>query len=207
MSVDPHPSRPARAAEVDRVVEILVLAFQTDPIWSVALATGDGRTDHLAPYWRLFVDGAMRFGTVHVTDDLGACAVWLPPGEDELDDARATQLDALLDDVMTPSGPEAIHRLYERFEASRGSQPDHAYLSLLATDPDRRGQGIGQRLLAADLERWDAQGIPAYLESTNPANDHRYERAGFRPIGSFEAVLDDARVTAFWRHVGGDGAG
>jgi GNAT superfamily N-acetyltransferase len=207
VTVDPRPSRPARASEVEHLVEILVVAFRTDPIWGVALARPDGRTDHLAPYWRLFVDGAMRFGTVHVTDDLGACAIWLPPGEDELDDARARRLDALLDDVMTPSGLEAIHRLYGRFEASRGSQPDHAYLSLLATDPDRRGQGIGQRLLAADLERWDAQGVPTYLESTNPANDHRYERAGFRRIGGFGAVLDGAWVTAFWRPVGGGGAG
>jgi GNAT superfamily N-acetyltransferase len=203
MTLEPHRSRPARTSEVDRVVEILVLAFRTDPIWGPALARPDGREDHLGPYWRLFVDGAMRFGTVHLADDLGACAVWLPPGEDELDEARATRLDVLLHEVMSPPGLDAIHRLYERFEASRRRQPAHAYLSLLATDPHRRGQGIGQALLAADLERWDAHGIPAYLESTNPANDHRYERAGFHPVGGFDAVLDDARVTAFWRPVGG----
>jgi hypothetical protein len=45
--------------------------------------------------------------------------------------------------------------------------------------------------------------VPAYLESTNPANDHRYERAGFRSVGGFTAVLDDAPVTAFWRPAAG----
>jgi len=50
---------------------------------------------------------------------------------------------------------------------------------------------------------WDALGVPAYLESTNPANDHRYERAGFRSVGGFTAVLDDAPVTAFWRPAAG----
>jgi GNAT superfamily N-acetyltransferase len=183
MTVEARPSRPARPAEVERVVEILAVAFETDPIWGVALARPGGMTDHLAPYWRLFVEGAMRFDTVLVTDDLGACAVWLPPGEDELDDERLVRLEALLDGAMTSNGLEALHALYERFEASRAAQAPHAYLSLLATDPDRRGQGIGQRLLAESLAMWDERGVPAYLESTNPANDHRYERAGFRPVG------------------------
>jgi GNAT superfamily N-acetyltransferase len=71
--------------------------------------------------------------------------------------------------------------------------------SLLASHPDHRGQGIGQRLLAEDLARWDAEHLPAHLESTNPANDHRYERAGFRRIGGFHAVLDDAPISTMWR--------
>jgi hypothetical protein len=42
---------------------------------------------------------------------------------------------------------------------------------------------------------------PGYLESTNPGNDHRYMRAGFRPIGGFRAVRDDAPISAMWRDV------
>jgi len=60
---------------------------------------------------------------------------------------------------------------------------------------------IGQTLLAENLVDWDAQGIPAYLESTNPGNDHRYARAGFLPIGGFSAVLNSAHVTTMWRAV------
>ena len=200
--IEPVP-RLARTADIDDIVEILVLAFERDPIWGVALARPDGRTDHLDPYWRLFVQGAMRFDTVRVTDDLGACAIWLPPNEDELDEDGLARLEALLDDVMGSAALEALHALYERFEASRAARAPHAYLSLLATHPDRRGQGIGQALLAESLRIWDGMGFPAYLESTNPANDHRYERAGFRSVGGFDAVLDEARVTAFWRPVGG----
>jgi predicted GNAT family acetyltransferase len=74
---------------------------------------------------------------------------------------------------------------------------------LLATHPDQRGRGVGQALLAANLERWDRDRVPAYLESTNPANDHRYERAGFRRVGGFRAVRNDAPVTTMWRAVGG----
>jgi hypothetical protein len=34
-------------------------------------------------------------------------------------------------------------------------------------------------------------------------NDHRYARAGFRPVGSFRAVIDDAQVTTMWRDPAG----
>lgn len=58
-------------------------------------------------------------------------------------------------------------------------------------------------LLAANLRDWDERGVPTYLESTNPANDHRYVRAGFRPVGGFVAVRDGAPITTMWRAVGG----
>lgn len=194
--------RPASPAERDAVVRCITLAFATDPVWEPALRRHDGRTDHHEPYWALFVDGAMRYGTARVTDGLEAVSVWLPPGAAELADDGAAALDALLDASLAPEDVAAIRALYERFEASRAPLADHYYLSLLATDPAHRGRGIGQALLAADLAAWDAQGVPAYLESTNGGNDHRYARAGFRPIGGFRAVRDDTWISAMWRDVG-----
>jgi len=105
---------------------------------------------------------------------------------------------------MGEAGAERLAELYERFEANHPQHEEHAYLSLLATHPDHRGRGIGQRLLGENLEIWDRAGVPCYLESTNPANDHRYERAGFRRLGGFTAVLDGAPVTTMWRPVRGD---
>jgi GNAT superfamily N-acetyltransferase len=196
-------SRPASQAERDAVVRCITLAFATDPVWELALRRADGRTDHHRPYWALFVDGAMRYGTVRVTDSLEAVSVWLPPGGTELSDEGAAELEALLAAALPTELVADIHVLYERFEASRAALADHYYLSLLATDPAHRGRGIGQMLLAADLAVWDAEGVPAYLESTNSGNDHRYARAGFRPIGGFSAVRDDTWITAMWRAVGG----
>ena len=54
-------------------------------------------------------------------------------------------------------------------------------------------------LLAATLERIDAEGAPAFLESSNPANDHRYERLGFTRCGEFELAEDGPSVTQMWR--------
>ena len=194
----------AEPGDIDSLAACIANAFATDPIWSVALAGVDGRTDHHQPYWRSVVEGAMRFGTVHHWDSGAAVSVWVPPGESELTPELEQASEALLLRYLDADGVGAMHELYNRFETSRGSVPrQHAYLALLATHWEHRGRGIGQALLAADLGKWDALGIPTYLESSNSANDHRYIRAGFEPVGGFEAVRNDARVTAMWRSVAG----
>jgi hypothetical protein len=41
--------------------------------------------------------------------------------------------------------------------------------------------------------------MPAYLESTNPANDERYKGVGFEPIGEFSYPGGGPVVTTMWR--------
>jgi GNAT superfamily N-acetyltransferase len=92
-----------------------------------------------------------------------------------------------------------ILELFERFEAAHPTEREHYYLSLLGTHPDRRGSGIGMALLAENLAAIDEQHMPAYLESSNPANDARYERVGFTAVGAFETPDGRRRVTTMWR--------
>lgn len=193
------PSRPATEDDVDRVTETLTLAFLADPVWGVALARPDGSTAHHGPIWRLYVEGAIRYSTVYMTEHASAVSIWIPPGGTELSDAQEAVLERLVTGALEPPGVAALHALWERFSAHHPHGEPHAYLSLLATHPDHRGRGIGQVLLAEGLARFDAQGLAAYLESTNPGNDHRYERAGFRRIGGFESVIDRAPISTMWR--------
>jgi hypothetical protein len=41
--------------------------------------------------------------------------------------------------------------------------------------------------------------MPAYLESTNPANLRRYEGVGFAASGTFELPDGGPTVTTMWR--------
>jgi GNAT superfamily N-acetyltransferase len=194
--------RSATSADIDRLTDTITLAFRDDPVWSVALAREDGRTDHQHAYWRLFVSDAIDLGEVRLADDGAAVSVWIPPGATEITPATEGALEAFNLANLGEIGSTEMAKLYRQFEANHPSDPPHAYLSLLATHPERRGRGIGQALLVANLERWDALAVPAYLESTNPANDHRYKRAGFRRVGGFSAIRDDAPITTMWRAVG-----
>ena len=54
-------------------------------------------------------------------------------------------------------------------------------------------------LLAADLARVDEDHMPAYLESSNPANVGRYESVGFAPCGEFSLPEGNVVVTTMWR--------
>jgi hypothetical protein len=54
-------------------------------------------------------------------------------------------------------------------------------------------------LLKENLERIDAERMPAYLESSNPKNNLRYESLGFVPVASFRAPGNGPAVTGMWR--------
>jgi hypothetical protein len=41
--------------------------------------------------------------------------------------------------------------------------------------------------------------MPAYLESSNPDNNGRYERIGFRRVGEFSTPDDRHTVATMWR--------
>jgi GNAT superfamily N-acetyltransferase len=158
----------------------------------------------LPGYWRIVLESAARHHLIFVANDGAAVSVWLPPGVGDVAPDLEAPLEALADRSLDPAALADLPELDRRFGASRASvPPDHAYLSLLATHPEHRGRGVGQALLAADLVTWDAARLPTYLESSNPANDHRYARAGFRPVGGFQAVRDGAPITTMWRDVGG----
>jgi hypothetical protein len=45
----------------------------------------------------------------------------------------------------------------------------------------------------------DAEGLPAYLESSNPANNDRYGGVGFQAVGEFAYPGGGPVVTTMWR--------
>ncbi len=193
----------ATTADLDLVTDMIALAFAIDPVWGTALARPDGSTEHFAAYWRPYIEGALRHSAVYLAEGAAAVAVWIPPGCDEMTQTQEAEVLALVENQLPAESLAPMLTLWDRFTAAQPPGTTHAYLSLLATHPQSRGQGIGQKLLRENLERFDAQGIPTYLESTNPANNHRYERAGFSRLEGFTSTFDSAPITRMWRPVGG----
>ena len=63
-------------------------------------------------------------------------------------------------------------------------------------------------LLAENLRTIDTTDPrPAYLESSNPANDARYARHGFEPVGSISRPDGRAKATKMWREPNPVGSG
>lgn len=191
--------RTATERDLEPVTRLLTAAFENDPLWGWAFPD---RAD-LESWWRFHVTSALRFPWVRILDDLAAVAVWIPPGESELTDGEEAEVEPLVRSLAGPRA-DAILELLERFERSHPQdRPPHYYLSLLGTDPSRRGFGYGMALLEQCLAAIDAESMPAYLESSNPGNDPGYERRGFRRIGGFERPDGQLTVATMWRHPGG----
>jgi len=193
----------AGTEDIDTVLEIITLAFATDPVWGVALTRPDGVTDHSATYWRPYIEGAMLNSGVYLSEGATAVAVWIPPGYAEMTESQEAEVVKVVENSLPAESLPTMLELWDRFALAQPQDPPHAYLSFLATHPDHRGRGVGQELLRENLDEFDAQGLPTYLESTNPANNHRYVRAGFSPIGQFESPFNDAPIAKMWRPVGG----
>jgi GNAT superfamily N-acetyltransferase len=188
---------PVTGAEADRIVELLALAFYDDPTWGWAFPDPASRLDQLRAWWGLYVHAAVPYGCVRMAGDGGAAAVWIPPGRPELPEEDEARVEPLLRDLIGSRADDVL-ALVDTFESNHPHETPHYYLSLLGTHPDHRGQGKGMRLLAATLAQFDAEVIPAYLESSNSANDHRYERLGFARVGEF-AVPGGGTVSCMWR--------
>ncbi|PBC67647.1 acetyltransferase (GNAT) family protein [Streptomyces sp. TLI_235] len=193
----PVPARVAKPADVDAVVGILTAAFFDDPVWGPIFPDRTRRAEQAAAMWRLYVTSALRYPWMFLTEGLEAMALWIPPGGTELTDAETAGLGDFLTEVAGPQVSADIVRICDQLEEAHPDEP-HFYLTLLATHPDHRGRGLGMGLVATVLNQVDALGAPAYLESTNPTNLPRYERAGFVPR---ERITTDAGpvVATMWR--------
>lgn len=111
------------------------------------------------------------------TTDLSGAACWFPPGTTKLN-FRETLAEAL------PFLPEGLPRLgrVSRFEGAikqRWPKEPHWYLAILSVSPESQGGGHGTALMKPGLDRADAQGVGAYLETQRERNVGFYERFGF----------------------------
>ena len=191
-------ARLASSGDLEVVTDIITLAFRDDPLWSRAMQQADGSVEHHREFWRLFVQGALRYPWTWIAGDGEATSVWIPPGGSELSAEQEAQLDDLVDRHLG-DGAADYREVIRRFEDAHVPAEPHYYLTLLATHPDHRGKGVGMALLAHDLALVDAEHLPAYLESTNPANNRRYQGVGFEPLGSFTFPRNGPEVTTMWR--------
>ena len=187
-------ARIATEADLDSVTDVLTSAFERDPVWEWAFPE---RAD-LEVWWRFLIRSALRYPWVWVLGDFAAVALWIPPGESELTEEEEAQAEPMIRGLAGPRAPEVME-LLGLFDSTHPEGPPHYYLNLFGTDPARRGHGHGMALLDHCLAVIDAEGMPAFLESTNPANDARYESRGFRRIGEFIRPGGGLPVANMWR--------
>jgi len=195
--------RVATLDDLPAVTSVMATAFSRDPAWGpYSFPDDDRRVDQLAAFWGPQLRAAMRFPWTFVTPRCEAAAVWITPGEPELTPEQERDVVALTVGLVGQAQADVIFEVFEQLEQQHPHDPPHFYLSLLGTHDDHRGRGLGMALLGDSLRVIDELGMPAYLESTNPGNNERYMRHGFKPVGVV-TMANGHRITTMWREPGG----
>ena len=191
--------RELRREDIPRLSEVLAQAFSTDPVLDWAMRSDKRRMDALCAMFRRGIQGTLRYGQETTTTDLNACAIWAPP---EALNEPHNILDLILSfpRLIGYSGFGRARRMMAFFKACEDHRPrvPHQYLDFIGVDPNKQGQGYASALLRYTLTRLDAQGTPAYLESSNPRNNPLYQRHGFK-ITEEVRLLDGPTLWCMWR--------
>ena len=168
-------------AEADRALATVLLAFSADPAARWTYPDASDYLTHLPALLRGLGGKAFACGTAYQVDEFAGAALWLPPGVHPDEEA--------MDAVVRSSVPEARQpefvAVFEQMGSYHPSEP-HWFLPLIGVDPRCQGKGYGSMLLRHALAECDRDHVPAYLESSNPANIPLYERHGFVTLGTIQ---------------------
>jgi GNAT superfamily N-acetyltransferase len=175
-------SRVTPTTDEGRAIATLTIAFSSDPVARWVLPDA-GR---YLTYWPQFVSAlagnAFANGTADSIGDCGGVALWLPPDVGSDDEAMAT---IAAEAVPEPDQEEVFSVMGQMGEYHPAER--HWYLPLVGVDVPKEGGGLGSALLRHAAQRCDRDGLPAYLEATNPRNKRLYAAHGFEELGVIQA--------------------
>jgi len=165
----------ATADDRARVVTSLIAAFPKDPVLRYLFPEEESHAQYAGAFFGHLFDKRVQMGTIWTIERGASTAIWEPPtsGNGSPDDSLAAQL---------PADAFARVRAYDQaVHAALPSSP-FWYLGVLGTHPDSAGRRWGHAVMAAGLSRAAADGLPALLETSNPANVEMYRRAGWQVV-------------------------
>jgi GNAT superfamily N-acetyltransferase len=168
-------------------------AFQFDPFFVHLTRRPLIRSRGLGLFWRSEIsvlgDRAEPLGAFDPHGRLLGVAVWVKPGKYPLPiGAQLRQAAGAFRALfLQPSALVDGSKYLGALEKAHPREPLW-YLLLLVTDPAVQRSGIGGALQQVVLERADAEGIPAYLETQNADNLPYYRRFGYEVVEELHPV-------------------
>jgi GNAT superfamily N-acetyltransferase len=192
---------PAASTDRSKLAASLASAFSTDPlfVWMTGAIAGPAVEAKLRIVFDAFLKTDLRRSEhlVFADRDGMGVAIWKAPNAWKL--AGSDMLRAL--PAMLRGLGTKTPRMMGAFTAIEKVHPEppHYYLEALGTRRDMQSKGVGSAVIGAMLDRCDTEGMPAYLESSNPLNVPFYIRHGFEVTGEILVGKGAPTVTAMWR--------
>lgn len=173
--------RAAQEADRQTASGTVLLAFSTDPFARWVFPNPATYVALSPEFGDAFAGSGYAHGSVDMLEDGSGVAFWLPPGV-EPDGER---MQAIVEQAVPADRLQDLGGVIEEMGKSHPQEPCW-YLPIIGVDPAMQGRGVGSALLRYALARSDADGVPAYLESSNPRNIALYERHGFEVIRTIQ---------------------
>jgi GNAT superfamily N-acetyltransferase len=191
--------RKATLLDNDHIAATYASAFEDDPTFSWFFPKASTRRRRLQGFFG-FVGPhmALPHDETWMTDDALAVATWIPPDKWKMPMMQQLRL---LPGFVRWSGrftPRILNAL-TKMDKVHPHDPPSWYLLGLGTVKEHQGKGLGSAVLSHMLTRCDTEGLPAYLESSNPRNIPFYARHGFVERDPIRFGDQGPVLTPMWR--------
>ena len=196
-AAQPAGARSALDADAAPISQSLTQAFFDDPLMCHFLRDEATRPRKMPRLFALLFKLAVPFGACDVTDGYEAATLWRPPGHWHM---PFWQYIVHARELLGIFGARAfeVMQTMDTVEKVHPKEP-HWYLQAIGTVPTAQGKGFGGRVLRHRLARIDAEGMPAYLESSKESNIPIYQNFGFELRGEIK-VPDGPILYPMWRN-------
>lgn len=182
-------TRPDRTA----VSAMLARAFANDPAMAWLYPSPAVRARKLPALFGLLFDGDAAHGLRLMGGGCEAATLWRAPGHAQTPLGEFLRSAPRLLGAFGLALPRAL-ALAGAIDAHMPREP-FWYLHIAGCDPAHQGKGLGRGAVRAGLDRIEASGVPAYLETATEANLGFYQALGFRVTQDWRASQDGPR---FW---------
>ncbi|GHD26621.1 N-acetyltransferase [Nocardiopsis kunsanensis] len=187
--------REATAEDVENAADTLTAAFVDYPFTRHTIAADDHEA-RLREFQHLFLSEiGLPHGRVWVSDGLDAVAVWSTPGGD-----AGPALERLLPCMVEIAGDRAhAHSSAEAAMEPHRPQGPAWFLGTVGVRPSAQGRGLGRAVIEPGLAAADAEGLPAFLETSTEGNVRVYEALGFEITAEYDLPGGGPRTWAMLR--------
>lgn len=193
-------ARHALATDLPALETALAMAFADDPmiVWVTGLADRERRIEASAPgFFRPSLAAGIQRGHLYTVDGCGGAALWSPPDVRPFREDEGAAFGAAVHEHLGEAATGRLVTLGEFVGSHHPHDVAHFYLFLLGAA--EQGRGIGAAVIRPVLDRCDADGLPAYLESSSEQNLSFYARHGFRQLWEDRPTPDGPVFRGMWR--------
>jgi hypothetical protein len=179
------------------VGELLARSFVEDPPIVWLFPDPDERADGMRAIFTANARLGAALGHAVLTDEGGACGLFLPPDVVVDQNAVAATGLAAATAELDPERASMLTRFLETLSSlhKRTMPEPHRTLAFLGSLPEARGTGQAAQVIDDLHRRADATGHPCFLDTLSEWNVGYYQRRGYQLIG--EDRVPESPLTAW----------